>query len=81
MSLPDDLKKLESQLKGIPECAHKAHSSIQSMNGNERTIQMMISPFDEKYPEFSWCEVVKCFHELNGILVEIIDEYADHKNG
>jgi len=54
-------------------------ASIQSLNDSERTLQMMISPIDEKYPEFSWTEVVKCFHELNEILVRVIDSYAAHK--
>jgi hypothetical protein len=40
---------------------------------------MMISPLDEKYPEFSWSEVVKCFQELKEILVRVIDSYDAHK--
>lgn len=54
-------------------------ASIQSLDDSERTLQMMISPLDEKYPEFSWSEVVKCFQELNEILVRVIDSYDAHK--
>jgi hypothetical protein len=51
------------------------------MDDSERTIQMMISPLDEKFPEVSWIELIECFHELNGIMIGAIESYATHKNG
>ena len=56
-------------------------ASIQSTNDSTRTLDMVISPFDEKYPEWSWSEVVTCFYKLNEILIEVLDAYVTHKNG
>lgn len=56
-------------------------ASVQSTDDSARTFSMVISPFDEKYPECSWSEVVTCFHRLNEILVEVLEAYVVHKNG
>lgn len=56
-------------------------SSIQSLDDPERTVHMMISPLDENFPEVSWIELSECFHELNEIMIGIIESYATHKNG
>jgi hypothetical protein len=56
-------------------------ASVQSTDDATRTMTMVISPFDEKYPEWSWSEVVTCFHKLNEILTEILEGYVIHKNG
>lgn len=56
-------------------------ASVQSINDETRTMRMVISPFDEKYPEWSWSEVVTCFHRLNEILAEVLEAYVIHKNG
>ena len=55
-------------------------ASVQSTNDATRTMTMVISPFDEKYPEWSWSEVVTCLHRLNEILITILEGYAIHKN-
>lgn len=57
-------------------------ASIQSMedDGDGRTIGVVVAPFDSKYPEASWTELAACFRELCGLLVEILDNYAAHKN-
>lgn len=56
-------------------------ASVQSTNDANRTFTMVISPFDEKYPEWSWSEVVTCFQRLNEVLIEILESYVIHKNG
>jgi hypothetical protein len=56
-------------------------SSIQSLDDTERTFQMLISPLDDKYPEFSWIELTECFYELNEIMIGVIESYVTHKNG
>lgn len=56
-------------------------ASVQSTNDADLSFTMVISPFDEKYPEWSWSEVVTCFHRLNEVLVEILESYVIHKNG
>ena len=56
-------------------------ASIRSMDDETRTFQMLIGPFDTKYPEWSWSEVVGCFLRLNEILLEVIEGYAAHKDG
>lgn len=42
----------------------------------ERTMNIQISHIDDKYPEFSWSEVVTCFNELTEILVVVLQTYA-----
>jgi hypothetical protein len=42
----------------------------------ERTIQIQVSHIDDKYPEFSWLEVVECFNHLLKILEELLLSYA-----
>lgn len=56
-------------------------ASVQSTNYETRTMRIVISPFDEKYPECSWSEVITCFHSLSKILAEILEAYVTHKNG
>lgn len=56
-------------------------ASVQSTNDANRTFTMVISPLDEKYPEWSWSEVVTCFQRLNDVLIEILESYVIHKNG
>jgi hypothetical protein len=56
-------------------------ASILSMDDETRTFQMLIGPFDTKYPEWSWSEVVGCFQRLNEVLLEVIEGYAAHKDG
>lgn len=56
-------------------------ASVKSTNDETRTMKMVISPFDDKYPEWSWSEVVTCFHKLNEILAEVLESYVVHKNG
>lgn len=56
-------------------------ASIISMDDETRTFQMLIGPFDAKYPEWSWSEVVDCFQRLNEVLLEVIESYAAHKDG
>jgi hypothetical protein len=56
-------------------------ASVQSNNDEALTIEMVMAPLDEKYPEWSWCEVVTCFHKLNEILGEVLESYAVHKDG
>lgn len=46
-----------------------------------RTMTLAVSPFDEKYPESSWSEVVLCVHKLNQILIELLDSRIFHKKG
>lgn len=56
-------------------------ASIQSTDDSTRTFRMIISPLDDKYPEWSWSEVVSCFQRLNEILAEVLESYVTHKNG
>ncbi len=56
-------------------------ASVQATDDSARTFSMVISPFDEKYPEWSWSEVVTCFHRLDEILVEVLEAYVVHKSG
>jgi hypothetical protein len=56
-------------------------ASVRATNDETRTMTMVISPLDDKYPEWSWAEVVTCFKKLNSILSEILHDYVRHKNG
>ena len=42
--------------------------SVESLSDSDRTIQFLISDKDEKFPEFSWLEVLDCYREATGIL-------------
>jgi len=49
------------------------YDSIHSIGSDEeRTVQIQVSHIDDKYPEFSWEEVVACFNELLKILEGIL---------
>lgn len=56
-------------------------ASIHSTDDATHNMKMVISPFDEKYPEWSWSEVVTCIVKLNSILADVLHDYACHKNG
>lgn len=56
-------------------------ASVHTTDDATRTMTMVISPFDEKYPEWSWSEVVTCVQKLNAILVDILQDYVAHKIG
>ena len=56
-------------------------ASVQATDDSARTFSMVISPFDEKCPEWSWSEVVTCFRRLDEVLVEVLEAYVVHKNG
>ena len=43
-------------------------------------LQMVISAIDSHYPESSWVEVVDCCSELCEALIQIVDQYAFHKD-
>lgn len=55
-------------------------ASVQATDDETHTVTLAISPFDEKYPEWSWSEVVTCFHKLNEILLEALESYVTSKS-
>jgi hypothetical protein len=55
-------------------------SSVCSVDNESSSLTIAVAPFDDKYPESSWIEVVKCFHRLNEIYIDMLDNYVTHKN-
>jgi hypothetical protein len=47
--------------------AHIA-DAIEGLGEEDRTIQLLVSDQDLKFPEFSWIEVLECFREATSIL-------------
>ena len=56
-------------------------ASVLSTDDAKRTMTLAVSPFDNKYPESSWSEVVLCFHKLNLILIDLLNSRILHKKG
>lgn len=56
-------------------------ASIASMKEDDhgRTVNLLISQFDTKYPESSWPEIAACFSELCEILKCVFIQYGDRK--
>jgi hypothetical protein len=54
--------------------------SVESIEeGHPGMLHLQIGKGDDKYPEFSWGEVVGCFNHLTRLLADAIESYASTK--
>jgi hypothetical protein len=58
--------------------AHIA-DSIEAIGENERTVQFLISDQDQRFPEFSWIEILDCFSEASAILEKFLHGWGRTK--
>jgi hypothetical protein len=54
--------------------------TISDLDGDDRTIQFLVSDQDLKFPEFSWIEVLECFREASSILGTFLGGWGATKN-
>lgn len=55
-------------------------ASVLSTDDATQTMTLSVSPFDDKYLESSWVEVVLFFYKLNQILINLLDSRIIDKN-
>ena len=49
--------------------------SVAGLGDEDMSISLEITATDYKFPEFSWCEILKCTHEATGMLTKYLDGY------
>lgn len=53
--------------------------SIAGLDEDDRVVLFLINDRDERFPEFSWHEIVSCFNDCAEIIVSYLDRYKHIK--
>jgi hypothetical protein len=74
------LRDVYSNLSGyVHFSGSHVYDSVRTLDDELRTISSVVSARDEKYPEFSWVEILECFREATEMLAELLHGYRATK--
>lgn len=75
------LRDVYSNLSGyVHFSGSHVYDSVQTFDDESRIINFVVSARDEKYPEFSWVEILECFREATEMLAQLLHSYRVTKN-
>jgi hypothetical protein len=75
------LTKVYKNLSGYVHLSEQhIFSSMQDLNEDARSVQLVIGEKDTKYPESSWLEILNCFNESTDIFIKYLEGWIFTKS-